>query len=474
VGFISDPQSFGDDLGFIGDAAHDFGFIADPPAVSDSPEPLPGGRLPGNSPGDNSAMTPMSRSFGELANPYARQFTSGAQILRQFQNEPAPDVSGAVASALFPEPEPDQSLMGLNTEKSPGSREISQTLGVPPSVAMPLSAFAKTVTGIGGYLTSPRGMTESGIAAVPGIGLVQRAKWLYDLASSTGQMVGNLSVTLPRAWKDPDSLSPQDWQQLNDDTVNLAASLAVAGKLGKDGMEQVTGVPSPRIGLKTSPTPATAATIIGPNRFGWRIPANVPATSDGVGTGQISFGPGNLLRDGAPVSQSDVDAWLGFVHDTVPSSTDPSGGAGEPGNSTPESNLPQLSPLSSPGQPALTPGTGNVKMLGSVGSNSGGQITTVLGRMQHLDPFKNDPNIDTWAKSGRIPEADDLPVTWAENQDWLDKRIARGDKFALATDPATLPPVVDGHVPGQANGYFTARELRYLKQKGVSVTAMYQ
>ena len=530
VGFVPDPQLFGDALGFVGDASNDFGFVGDTPAVSNNPGPAPGSQFSGGGPADGSAITPMPRNFGESANPYGQGFTSGAQILRQFQNEPTPNVSGAVASALFPEREPDQSLVGLDAGSSPGSQEISQALGVPPSIAMPLSAVGKTVAGMGGYLTSPKGITESGIAAVPGIGLLQRAKWLYDLAANAGQTAGNLSVTLPQAWKDPNNVSPQDWQQLNDDTVNLAASMIAAGKLGEGEMEQITGVPSPRIGPKTPLTPPSAARATGPNQFARLAPANVPATPAGMGIGQTPVGRGDLLRNGGPVSQSDIDAWLGFVHDpapgdttpdsagnvaskapitpsaptpietklanlkamvadlegtlkgsqpVAPSSTAPGASAAVEenisGNSTSGPNLPQSSQLltSDTGQRTLTPGPGDVKITGPVGSNPGAQITTVLGRMPHLEQFANDPNIDTWAKSGRIPKEGEPLVKWSENQDWLDARIARGDKFGVATDPSTLPPVVDGHSPGRANGYFTARELYYLKQKGIPVTPMY-
>ena len=94
-------------------------------------------------------------------------------------------------------------------------------------------------------------------------------------------------------------------------------------------------------------------------------------------------------------------------------------------------------------------------------------MTTVIGRMQHLDRFSENPLIDTWAKSGRIPGPGDRPVTWAENEDWLRARVERGDRFGIATDPATLPPVKGGYVPGVPNGYFTARELDYLRRQGI-------
>ena len=100
---------------------------------------------------------------------------------------------------------------------------------------------------------------------------------------------------------------------------------------------------------------------------------------------------------------------------------------------------------------------------------AGGSQTTVIGRMEHLEQFADNPAVDTWAKSGRIPAPGEPPVTWAENKAWLDERIARGDQFGIATDPATLPPVKNGYIPGQPNGYFTARELQYLQQQGISV-----
>jgi len=37
----------------------------------------------------------------------------------------------------------------------------------------------------------------------------------------------------------------------------------------------------------------------------------------------------------------------------------------------------------------------------------------------------------------------------------------------LTTDPSTLPPVSGGYIPGQPNGYFTARELEHLRKNGI-------
>ena len=92
---------------------------------------------------------------------------------------------------------------------------------------------------------------------------------------------------------------------------------------------------------------------------------------------------------------------------------------------------------------------------------------TVIGRMDDLDRFSRDPLMDTWGKSGRMPGPGERPVTWAENEAWLRARVAHGDTFAIATNPATLPPVRGGFIPGTPNGYFTARELAFLRSLGI-------
>lgn len=94
-------------------------------------------------------------------------------------------------------------------------------------------------------------------------------------------------------------------------------------------------------------------------------------------------------------------------------------------------------------------------------------MLTIIGRWEDLRRFDGEDGVDTWLHSGRIPGPDDPPVYWMENRNWLEERIARGDEFAIATDPATLPPVLGGMVPGRPNGYFTARELDYLRSRGI-------
>ena len=80
-----------------------------------------------------------------------------------------------------------------------------------------------------------------------------------------------------------------------------------------------------------------------------------------------------------------------------------------------------------------------------------------------------DDVFDTWWKSGRIPKKGGPKVTWKENKAWLDARIKRGDSFWLATNPQILPKTVLKAGDKIPSGYFTAKELNYLRQKGVSV-----
>ncbi|MBX3445015.1 MAG: hypothetical protein KF774_21625 [Planctomyces sp.] len=105
----------------------------------------------------------------------------------------------------------------------------------------------------------------------------------------------------------------------------------------------------------------------------------------------------------------------------------------------------------------------------------GAPITTVIGRMDDLKRFDGIPNVDTWHKTGRMPGPNDPPVSWTENKSWLDARIQRGDNFGLATDPLTLPPTrLPLPLPDpMPSGYFTARELDYLRKMGIEPSPMW-
>lgn len=100
-------------------------------------------------------------------------------------------------------------------------------------------------------------------------------------------------------------------------------------------------------------------------------------------------------------------------------------------------------------------------------------MITVIGKLEDLIQFDDMDDIDTWRKSGRIPASHSHPVTWAENKQWLDDRLARGDQFGIGTNPAVLPPVKGGYIPGKTNGYFTARELEYLESLGIEILKMW-
>lgn len=107
------------------------------------------------------------------------------------------------------------------------------------------------------------------------------------------------------------------------------------------------------------------------------------------------------------------------------------------------------------------------------GAALGDEIMTVIGRMKDLQRFATDPKIDTWAKSGRIPAAGEPPIKWAENAQWIMERVNRGDRFGIATDPATLPARIGGFVPGAPNGYFTVKELYLLRSLGIEPVPLF-
>jgi hypothetical protein len=53
--------------------------------------------------------------------------------------------------------------------------------------------------------------------------------------------------------------------------------------------------------------------------------------------------------------------------------------------------------------------------------------TTAIGKMKDLKAVAENPAIDSWAKSGRMPGPGEPRVSWAENRAWLQERIERGD-----------------------------------------------
>jgi hypothetical protein len=96
---------------------------------------------------------------------------------------------------------------------------------------------------------------------------------------------------------------------------------------------------------------------------------------------------------------------------------------------------------------------------------------TVIGRMDDLKAFDDIPAdiVDTWRKTGL---GDNVP--WEVNRDWILDRFRRGDSFAIATDPRSLPEIVNGFKAGGRNGYYTAREFDLLKKLGVDVIEIWE
>lgn len=90
---------------------------------------------------------------------------------------------------------------------------------------------------------------------------------------------------------------------------------------------------------------------------------------------------------------------------------------------------------------------------------------TAIGRMGDLAKYNQYENVDTWAKSGRMPGPGDPQVTWPENQGWIDDRVDRGDDFLLGTDRATLDTKYNWDGSG-GNGFFTYREIQHLNSRG--------
>ena len=68
---------------------------------------------------------------------------------------------------LRPVPDPNKSLLGLTPEKVMTGREMADATGISPKITVPVSAIAKTAAGLGEFLTSPEGIGETALSAIP-------------------------------------------------------------------------------------------------------------------------------------------------------------------------------------------------------------------------------------------------------------------------------------------------------------------
>jgi len=98
---------------------------------------------------------------------------------------------------------------------------------------------------------------------------------------------------------------------------------------------------------------------------------------------------------------------------------------------------------------------------------------TVIGQMPDVgdDTFHLDGDINTWWKTGRIPNRGlsgdgTSRVTWAENRKWLEDWIAKGTTFALVTPESELSTV---YVRGEPNGFGTYQEIQYLRDNDIPI-----
>ena len=143
--------------------------------------------------------------------------------------------------------------IGVDTENYPSGVDINRAFpSIPKSVASPVASVGKAATGLAEFITSPSGIAQTGLSLTP-VGAVQRAKWIYDLASGAGTSAGNLSVMLPKALKNPGAMSDADLQALNDEAINAASSLYMAGKMTEHEFTTATGLKSPAA-FKPKPT----------------------------------------------------------------------------------------------------------------------------------------------------------------------------------------------------------------------------
>jgi hypothetical protein len=141
-----------------------------------------------------------------------RRAISGGQKLNVNFDEDWKGPSQMVADE-FGTGDKNASLLGVSPKVVPTGVELNAATGIPKAIATPISGVGRAVAGLGQFLTSPEGLQQSVTAAVPGVGLVQRAKWIYDMAKGLGETGGSLTERLKKFISDPSSATDEDFQR---------------------------------------------------------------------------------------------------------------------------------------------------------------------------------------------------------------------------------------------------------------------
>lgn len=143
-------------------------------------------------------------------------------------------------------------------------------------IMAPLSAMAKGAAGLGQFLTSPLGMVQTGAAVLPGIGIVQRLKFLYDMGAGALDSGKNLFTLAKKIADDPAHATDADVQAVDDNIVGVATSMFMAGKMGEHEFTAVTGKPVPSFGGKPNPVQGPLQTGVNLNSPAGAKPPTLP------------------------------------------------------------------------------------------------------------------------------------------------------------------------------------------------------
>lgn len=140
---------------------------------------------------------------------------------------------------------PHESFIGLSPERVPSGKEITEATGITTGLTVPVAATTRALAGLGQFLTSPVGIADIGVAAIPGIGLAQRAKFIKDMAHGAGETSGRLSVLVEEAARNPEAITVENAQEMADESANTLLMLYGAGKLTSHQFSQLTGIRAP-------------------------------------------------------------------------------------------------------------------------------------------------------------------------------------------------------------------------------------
>jgi hypothetical protein len=153
-------------------------------------------------------------------------------------------------------------MAGIHPNRVMSGKEMSDASGVSPVITTPVSAVMKTGAGVANFLTSPRGVGESAVAATPA-GPIVLTKWAYDMLKSGAESLVDIKDAIAQRLDEELAQSmtagggrqrdqSEFHQRLAEDAVNSAAGLYFGTKIGKGVATDAIVKTAPQLMPKTA------------------------------------------------------------------------------------------------------------------------------------------------------------------------------------------------------------------------------